>query len=84
MVQGFSIPNQIILGIDLCCTTFAINTYAPMCIFVIDIMSHHWGILGQLFWLDGNRSRFELLSKCKWMLLQLAHEPIGFNGCGLT
>jgi hypothetical protein len=45
-------------------------------------MSHHWGILGQLLWLDDNISRLGLAS-FGW-LLWLVHEPINSNGCGLN
>jgi len=44
-------------------------------------MSHHWGILGQLFWLDGNKLGLRSASQCRWMLLQLVQELINSNGC---
>jgi hypothetical protein len=47
-------------------------------------MSHHWGILNQVFWLVGNKLGLGSASQCKWMLLQLVHELIDFDGFGLT
>jgi hypothetical protein len=80
--RTFQSQVRFILGINSCCPTFA-TTYMHPCAYLLENV-HNWGIIGQLFWLDGNRLRLGLANQCGWMLFQLVHELISFNGCGVT